>query len=192
MLLKWWGWVMACHGRRIPIHQRYLANKAIRPQKKKILFKSPCCVLGGKKREELIRRKALGSLWSSLVFKEKKLFPLPLSWLCLLHELQPGNIFHIHVILRLRIFLKEMVVAIGWFKKLLRNFLTYYRFYKPSYRGDYHSSSMLFSILSAQNVQGAIQLLNTSSLPLFEIRIRFCISHLGGLHGPAFRHPCFL
>lgn len=175
MLLKWWSWVMTCRGRRIHIHWKYLANKAIHPQKR-IFFTNPCCVLGGKKRKEMIRRKALGSLWSSLVFKEKKLFPLPLSWLCLLHELQPGNIVHIHVILRLRIF-KKMVVSIGWFKKLLRNFLTYYSFYKPSYRGDYHSSPLLFSILSAQNVQGAIQLLNTSSLPLFEIRVGFCISH---------------
>lgn len=60
-------------------------------KKEYLFFINPFCVLGGKKREEMMRRKALGRLWSSLVFKEK-LFPLPLSWLCLLHELQPGNI----------------------------------------------------------------------------------------------------
>lgn len=43
-------------------------------------------------------------------------------------------------------------------------------------RGVHHSSSPPFNI-SAQKVQGAIQLLNTLSPQLFEIRVGSCVSH---------------
>lgn len=39
----------------------------------------------------------------------------------------------------------------------------------------HHHHHLMF--LSAQNLQGAIQLLNTLSLQLFEIKIGFCISY---------------
>ena len=88
---------------------------------------------------------------------------------------------HIPVILKAEVFffffLRDVVVSIGLFKKkktlgkfLFKNLVFFIN------RGVHHSSSPPFNI-SAQKVQGAIQLLNTLSRQLFEIRVGSCVSH---------------
>lgn len=94
-----------CHGRRIHIHSmsRYLADKIMHLQKTPVKKKPILCIRGKKEEDNY---ESLGRLWSSPIFKEKKLFSLPLTWLWLLPKLQLGDIISMWY-WQLRIFFKS-------------------------------------------------------------------------------------
>lgn len=121
----------------------------------------------------------------------------PVAWLWLLSRPQRGNFiwcWELRYFCLCFVFFKEY--SFNRFKELLGSFLTYCTIFinlPAEVFTIQHHHRLVF--ISAQTVQGAIQLLHTPSLQLFEIRIDVAsatagsFARLGGPQGPAFQQP---